>query len=478
MVCPKCNHENDEDAKFCVSCGANLQDCDGAGKTNDSALEPEPVAQTAQDIEGAHGADQGNSDAGGEQRAQNSIEENEGKGSILERAKAFPKPALYGASAAVVLAIVALAAVFFMNGKPGEAELRAAIQEGASVSIAEGEYNDAAELSLDSIEITSVEKISGTDAAVAKSLLGTDECYTVVGSVKLSGDAAEVSETVSCSFFKQDGKWAAIGSPSATDQVWTAKAGPSETKVLENIDYLLSKASADSTSEDNEYSSGMYDGAEFKVTKNDLDGNTAKLAIHASQDSSSYFTCEGNLTVSFTFKNGTWALDNAKADDTLFVYDFSKMIGTWKGTYEEPDYTQIYYCGGAKEYDTTIVIDSYDKESGTLSGKFSTVAHYHDDAKNDGSTEGDTQVNDIAFTIDASRMGTYIHGSTDEIVQEQGTGLLPAKAITFSLTFKREADDSGSSETDAVEALIKSNWFESIESYSNFSDDFVLTKES
>lgn len=468
MLCPKCGAENKDGAKFCKKCGAPLD-----ATTNERAASGQPDTNTA-------GADEAKADKTTAAQTQQpgatgGAAASAAAGTVSGAAagakpKKISKPVIIGGIAAVVI-IVAIAVVMVMSGGIGEKEFKEALQDGNMLTIKEGDYNDESQLNVDSVKITSNEKATGDDAAMARMWYGTDELYEVTGDVKLSNDAAEVDETVTCYFMKDNNKWVPVGSPDVQgDATWTAKQGPSEDRVQENIDKIVNKAfenidygrGYDVAPDKAIASSSDYDGADISITDSQVNGNQATVTLSAKK-SGSYYSCGGSITANFKFTNGRWSLDSADADDSVKSIDFSGIIGTWSGTCTDP----AYNCNAANGQTVSVTITSFDSSTGNISGTISCPAHFHNSSEANGNS--DTTLTDAPFTAvlttATAQSGTNLSGKF--LTLKHDTGKIAA-TISFM--------SSSSVYSDGNEKVVIDITTANDQSWSTYRDEYTLTK--
>ncbi len=420
MFCPSCGAKNEDGDKYCSGCGAQLSEYSrNDGDTPTAEGKPDPASAE---------------NPGGHPAGPKGTEEEKLKGATGRNSKsrAFrsTRPIILGGVAAVI-AIAAIVATLFTNSKPGEKELRQALQDSSLLTIKESDYNNESQLNIDSVKITSCEKVTGSSAAAARMLYDTDQVYDVKGEVKLSNEAAEVSENITCSFLKGDSEWDAISTPDVESAAWSPKQGPSEDKMAENISEIVEEALSGngyaiaydgSTPAKAQADAKAYTGADVSFSDAKLnDDGTATVSITAKKEND-YLVCGGSVTANFEFDKGRWTLESAEADDRLKEIDFSNIVGKWSGPC---DSTFGLGCTAAENEAVTINITSFDATTGNLEGTITSMVHFH---KNDEDNTGaETTVNNEPFTMELTAYGSHLSG--------EATIKLDAGVIWLSLSF-------------------------------------------
>lgn len=438
MICPKCGTANKEGAKFCRQCGSKLGDVATIASSSDEAsntpsirtakdeqapetapertADPDPskddapVKPTTPTAEAASGPSSPKSEEPDEPAttSNKSAEETStasptqvGAKDALNKIKSLPRPVLIGSVVAVV-AIIAAIFIVSTSGRIGDKEIKLALQQHGDLTISGGNYDEDSELNVDSVKVTSSEKYVGEAAGMIKAWYGADEVYTATADVKLSNDAFEKTETVVCYFVKNENKWQPVDNIDTSNEVWTAKQGPSENKLSENLTDIVRQAFQDSgvtnyisnsTAPDAaKANSESYRDADITVRNSELDGNNATITIDA-QKNGIYYTCGGTITANFIFDKGHWNLDSAALDDSATKIDFSGVVGTWNGTLTNASYK----CGAAEGQSVNITISSFDASTGIASGTVTCVAHFH--KSSESNTGVDTTLTDIPFSV-------------------------------------------------------------------------------
>lgn len=553
MKCPVCGEQNIEEAKFCKGCGTPLtasqpvsadangdaepaqeQDAPQQATANEPApAEPQPAASKPSPVEqqpAAQGptptqaqpaayepapaqpqpaasepsATQEQSYASpvasgpasyetphtGEPAAATGNDPKQMATDLLAKVKALPKKTLAIAGGVAAAVVVILVAFLIMGGGPGKSKVEQDIREAVTTSYSGGSYGADGELSVDSVSITSEEKEAIPEGW--GDLLGVSgDAYSYTAEVKVSNDNVEGTETYEATYVKSGNDWEALTGPSRESHTYSAKSGPSSDKVIENISSILSEASSGSSNYASSLSN-LYAKGSFEVTSNDWSGTSASMVIHGTTETT-FSKSEGDITATFTFdtSSGAWKLSEAKASSDMATVDYSKLVGTWTGTFQKTyassgSQSDIYggKCYGAQSQNFTLKITSVDKDSLKVEGTFSGLAHYHTGGSSDqNSIEGDTMVNDQAF-VATLKTGIYenVLGYFNTINLDLGTTYTtPEKedgsTLELIFGFGTEDDSNGAS------AVLKTTYpFEYALGNSNWdtnyyaSDVYTLTK--
>lgn len=229
MYCPQCGAQVRPEAKFCNKCGFKL-----AAKVSS----PAPA--------------KGDSASGSDHDPANPVP-SEPRGAVphpsvhvspasaLSAAKSklasVPKPVLLGVVAAVAAAIAILVAL--SGSKVSNQEFEQALRDGGALKVSAGTFDEASDLNVESLKITSFHKYEGEDAGLMRAWVGTDEVYEGVADVVLSNDSKQKTATATCDFMKTSNGWQVIGSPDLSNVSWMPKQGPSEAMILKNLNQVL-----------------------------------------------------------------------------------------------------------------------------------------------------------------------------------------------------------------------------------------------
>ena len=456
MYCPQCGARVRPEAKFCNKCGFNL-----AAKAS-TAAPSSPAPEKGDSTSGPSHNPSGPlpsrpSEPGG---AAPDPGVHVSPASALSAAKsklaAVPKSVLLGALVAAVAAAIAILAAL-SGSKVSNREFEQALRDGGTLRASAGTFDEASDLNVESLKITSFHKYEGQDAGLMRAWVGTDEVYEGVADVVLSSDSKQETATATCDFMKTSNGWQAIGSPDLSNVSWTPKQGPSEAMISKNLNQVLQMVSFSDGSGAIAYgsqslsgaraSAQLYNNADVSVTDCSINGNAAIVKLDVKKDGV-YYTCHGTVTATFDLSNkGTWSLDSATADDDLKKVDFSALVGTWNGTVTDAE----WYCKGAESNPATIKFTSYDASTGTASGTISCVAHYHKQSE----AGADTLLQDEPFSVELTGSASNFSGNAS-INQDAGSASL---SFSFNATsaFGNAVDNEGTF-TLTVKSSGKSLW--------------------
>ena len=394
MKCSSCGSENQAGAKFCKRCGASLEGAapklggtDKAGKTNST---PSPA-------DGTHKASAADSEP---KTAASGVAKSSGTNLLAKLGALSTKTKAIAGGVAAAVVVIVVAVVLVMNGGPSDQQFEQDIRSSDIVKYSGGAYGTDGTLNIDSIKVTDKKK-QQIPAQWAQFLGVSGDAWEYAAEVKLSNDTVEKSATVTADYVKSQGKWQAVSSPSADTPTYTAKKGPDEDKILESVDNLLSQAKNPSATNATSPSlSTLYKDADFTVTGDNVNGNTATVTIHGKKENK-ISTLEGDLTAAFKLDSaGTWTFDSVSASDNMGNPSLDKLMGTWTGTFDHQTANGLYKCLGSKERGAKITFTSYDPQTKKLEGTFSGMAHYHDSpSSTENSDSGDTYLESQPFTI-------------------------------------------------------------------------------
>lgn len=388
---------------------------------------------------------------------------------LLDHAKALPMrtKAIVGGAAAAVLALI-LVLVFVANGEPSKSQIE---QDIRATGITKNDssssgYTSSADFTINDIRVTNKRKdaipqyVTGLTGA-------SGDAYTYTVEAKMSNDSVEATKTIEATYVKYQGKWTTLSTPAEKSSTYTPKTGPSNDAIVKNASGVIVKGNSNLN-----YLNTLYQNGSFDVTQNDLDGTTANVTLHCKKDGT-FATAEGNVYAVFKFDTtrGTWNIDSATADDSLDEPDYSKLVGTWKGTFK----SQSSYgrkCFGAQNQEFTVTITSVDSGSLKAEGSFSGLAHYHTASESDENSDpGDTMLKDQKFTI----------------ALQKNPGSLDPRVLTGSYDMPEDSNGKVSLELDfgstddanKVTAKLETTpHTDSIFSYARFTDTYELQKQS
>lgn len=312
--------------------------------------------------------------------------------------------AIVGGAAAALL-IVAIAAFAALTDGPSEAQIKKDVEQQAISWASGGNYGYA-----DAYEVTSIDVIEKKKEEVptgAQGLFGGigSTIYTVKVKAKANNGSIDSEAVLSGGYVKYEGKWQPL---SLAVETMTSRAtkGVSPDKVSENAIQILAAAEGDG--QRGELSS-IYQDAKVKVGKVafDEDAQTSKVKItYTAEDT--FTSAKAKVTASFAFENNTWSLLSAQADEGAKTISYDKLIGTWKGTFEETDHGKAggANCYGAEGSVPELTITSVDPKSLKIEGTFTGLLHDHAVLKNDAnSCDGDRVMEATPFT------GTLVESS-------------------------------------------------------------------
>lgn len=144
---------------------------------------------------------------------------------------------------------------------------------------------------------------------------------------------------------------------------------------------------------------------DFQVTENTTgpDGGSVTFSLYASAGVAAY---QGTMVVDFDWNGGDWDVSGVSVDDAAYQKDYSPMIGTWNGTFEETKHNSVMdqaACYGGKDTPLTVTVTSVDNQAGTVTADLSFLVHNHgvpDNAVN--SYDGDTAISlqNVLLTVD------------------------------------------------------------------------------
>ena len=415
MKCEKCGWENLDDAKFCANCGSPLSKAEEVVELTNGSTEPS--------------ADEKPTEVSDAEKPKT----NEGGLPALDILNRFTKKQLGIAVGAVVgVIVVIVAAVLLVGGSsPSDSmivdDVRSSMADW-SFSASSQTYNEIGKIDIDSVEIES--KTKREIPSMLKEYYG-DYAYDVKAVVKGSNDQVDAEAVVSASYTKSDGKWQAI-SVSPESKSYSPKQGVSKEKIEENADSILSSASIDD-------SSYLYFDPAVEVgdVSFDKDNKTCSAEVTYTQETV-FSSAKAVVTASFEFGDYGWSLSDVKADDGADEISYEKLVGTWKGTFEEQSVNagNNDNCYGAKGKDLIVKIDSIDPVTLVASGTFTGTAHYHGTLESvSNSTEGDETVGPIAFQLPLDR-NERIKGSNGSAMSvEVGGSYIEPESDKMRLSF-------------------------------------------
>lgn len=233
---------------------------------------------------------------------------------------------------AVALLIVAIVAFSAFTDGPSEAQIKNDVEQTANSWTPVGTYGYADAYEVSSIDIT--EKNKEEVPAGAQELFGGigGTSYAVKVKATASNGAVDSEAVLSGSYVKYEGKWQPL-SLNVESVTSRAVKGVNPDSVQENASQILASVK---DGNQNGGLSSIYRDAAVKVGKVsfDEDAQTSKVKLsYAAEDA--FSSAKATVTANFTFENNAWSLASAQADEGAKTISYDKLIGTWKGAFEE-----------------------------------------------------------------------------------------------------------------------------------------------
>lgn len=300
--------------------------------------------------------------------------------------------------------------------------------------------------------------------------LDTNSYYECQFEADLSCEIADNVKTGSLAVIKYQGSWELIGSLSIDSSTVTAKAGVDADKVIEGMQSILY---AVGSQDGNDYMS-LYQNGSFEVTDEnfDADAQTDTLTVSCTKQGG-YSNTEGTMTLVFAFKDGSWSLSSATASEDAAKTSYQTLVGTWTGAFYRQSSPSSGKCYGAEDADVKVEITSVDDDSLKVEGKYTVIAHNHDNASSDeDSNAGDTVLAEEEFTLTLEQ-DTYITNFGS--FEYGGTYTRPEDAngqVRLYLGFGPYQGDTGTSAVLMVETQYSGIMY----SWNYYKDIFTLEK--
>ena len=279
-----------------------------------------------------------------------------------------------------------------------------------------GEYDADESLLLTGIEVVSRTRSTTAISSDAAQFGATGYANSVVR-LTYTGNAIAATKVTKLGYANTQG-WNAIGDEESQSVTYQATSGVSTTKVLDAIGDVLAKLDEKNPNEAISYSSQFSD-ATFTVLDAGFDREQQTCWVRMSGVSPTFFgslTCE--ITASFTFdaSTGTWALDTANPSTGL-KYDYSGLVGTWKGTFVscEASSGSPCYAGRTNPLTLTVSAAGFSRDQLVLTATAEGVVHNHG-ALNTSYRwyPGDTEFKNASVSLATS-------GTIGEQIQVSGT---------------------------------------------------------
>lgn len=458
--CPNCGFENSDDSKFCISCGGGLSEVKvpeaapmASEKTpvendhTEDCLEPsenDKADGRQTPANGAGTAAEGLSEADPEQGQEDpTVEQTNSATRFISGLfdKYGKKRLSIAVGVAVALLIVVIVAFGALTDGPSEAQIKNDVEQTANSWTSVGTYGYAGAYEVSSIDIT--EKNKEEVPAGAQELFGGigDTSYAVKVKATASNGAVDSEAVLSGSYVKYEGKWQPL-SLNVESVTSRAVKGVNPDSVQENASQIL--ASVKDGNQDGGLSS-IYRDAAVKVGKVsfDEDAQTSKVKLsYAAEDA--FSSAKATVTANFTFENNAWSLASAQADEGAKTISYDKLIGTWKGAFEETSHGKASgaNCYGAEGGEPELTITSVDSKSLKIEGTFTGLIHDHASLKGDAnSCDGDRVMEATPFTATLSE-SSYPYGKVGAECTFPSSGGSTTQ-ITFGFGTNSDDDPNG-----------------------------------
>lgn len=246
----------------------------------------------------------------------------------------------------------------------------------APISLQEGSYT------IDSIEDVEIHENEDGNTA------------SVNARITLSNDYLVATIDVSAAYRRVDGRWilrddnveSVSFSPLAAidESVITARV-QSYLAVFDGEQVTPSSGWGWSSTDDSDPTlASLYAGGDFSTTAelSHLDnGNYSTVAEVVLENETHFYTVSGTLSIIYRFDSETaqWTLarNDMQLSDSAWNPDYSKLVGTWEGTFHSSTSTHDR-CLGGSEIRPLFVIQSIDIQNKALTATLSGLSHNHD----------------------------------------------------------------------------------------------------
>jgi len=288
---------------------------------------------------------------------------------------------LSGILALLSLALLSAVIVFFIrvsNVPSTETVIADARTRAEAPTWTPGEYDADESLLLTGIEVVSRTRSTTAISSDAAQFGATGYANSVVR-LTYTGNAIAATKISKLGYANTQG-WNAIGDEETQSVTYQATSGVSTTKVLDAISDVLAKLDEKNPNEAISYSS-QFSGATFAVLDAGFDREQQTCWVRMSGVSPTFYgslTCD--ITASFTFdaSTGTWSLD-AVSPSAGLKYDYSGLVGTWKGTFVSCEASSGSPCYAGRTNPLTLAVTSagFSRDQLVLTGTAEGVVHNH-----------------------------------------------------------------------------------------------------
>ena len=248
-------------------------------------------------------------------------------------------------------------------------------------------------------------------------------------------DDLTTESTVMVDYEKIDGEWVVIDSLE-TSRYITPKTAPSEDAVINHAPSMMQIADESHPTYDPDentieltdlYSDNFQptiESVEFQAGEGSTTTN-ATINITATDGFTSY---NGQLQVTLEWDGSDWQITDCYATEGSYTADYSALIGTWVGEYDESN-SKSCECYAGRYNPARMTIKSIDSLSMTARADFTILVHNHE--RNQGNpvegSDGDeiVTVSDALIKVDLessdfSQYKSDTNGRFDVLVKRQG----------------------------------------------------------